>query len=282
LKGKLYLCGTPIGNLEDITLRALNVLKQVDLVAAEDTRHTLKLLTHYGIQKNLISYHEHNRKQRGEELLKLIEAGQNIALVSDAGMPGISDPGTDLVRSAIERSIEVVPIPGPTAFVTGLVVSGFFTDSFIFLGFVPRVKKQRRQFWDSLRNEQRTTVFYESPHRLVTTLKEAERELGGERAVVVARELTKLFEEIKRGSLSEVRECFEQKVVKGEITVVLNGVSSEEELKDKEGLLLQGMERVRGLLAEGMGHNEAVRIIAKELNLSKRELYNVSLKNNNK
>jgi 16S rRNA (cytidine1402-2'-O)-methyltransferase len=282
LKGKLYLCGTPIGNLEDITLRALNVLKQVDLVAAEDTRHTLKLLTHYGIQKNLISYHEHNRKQRGEELLKLIEAGQNIALVSDAGMPGISDPGTDLVRSAIERSIEVVPIPGPTAFVTGLVVSGFPTDSFIFLGFVPRVKKQRRQFWDSLRNEQRTTVFYESPHRLVTTLKEAERELGGERAVVVARELTKLFEEIKRGSLSEVRECFEQKVVKGEITVVLNGVSSEEELKDKEGLLLQGMERVRGLLAEGMGHNEAVRIIAKELNLSKRELYNVSLKNNNK
>jgi 16S rRNA (cytidine1402-2'-O)-methyltransferase len=282
LKGKLYLCGTPIGNLEDITLRALNVLKQVDLVAAEDTRHTLKLLTHYGIQKNLISYHEHNRKQRGEELLKLIEAGQNIALVSDAGMPGISDPGTDLVRSAIERSIEVVPIPGPTAFVTGLVVSGFFTDSFIFLGFVPRVKKQRRQFWDSLRNEQRTTVFYESPHRLVTTLKEAERELGGERAVVVARELTKLFEEIKRGSLSEVREWFEQKVVKGEITVVLNGVSSEEELEDKEGLLLQGMERVRGLLAEGMGHNEAVRIIAKELNLSKRELYNVSLKNNNK
>lgn len=268
--------------MEDITLRALNVLKQVDLVAAEDTRHTLKLLTHYGIQKNLISYHEHNRKQRGEELLKLIEAGQNIALVSDAGMPGISDPGTDLVRSAIERSIEVVPIPGPTAFVTGLVVSGFSTDSFIFLGFVPRVKKQRRQFWDSLRNEQRTTVFYESPHRLVTTLKEAERELGGERAVVVARELTKLFEEIKRGSLSEVREWFEQKVVKGEITVVLNGVSSEEELEDKEGLLLQGMERVRGLLAEGMGHNEAVRIIAKELNLSKRELYNVSLKNNNK
>lgn len=278
MKGKLYLCGTPLGNLEDITLRALNTLKTVDLIAAEDTRHSLKLLNHYGIQKKLISYHEHNRKQRGIELIELLKQGQKIALISDAGMPGISDPGTELVQFALEEGIEVVPIPGPTAFTTALVVSGFSTESFIFMGFVPRLKKKRRQFWDCLKDEERTVVFYESPYRLVDTLREAEQELGAERQVAVARELTKLFEEIRRGKLQEVRSWFEQKSVKGEITVVLAGrtVNSETEVQKK--LLQQGIEEVKQLAAGEMSYNEAVKFVAKKFHLSKRELYNICLK----
>jgi len=280
LSGRLYLCGTPIGNLEDITLRALATLKEVDLIAAEDTRHTLKLLNHYQIKKKLISYHEHNRKQRGREIIELLKAGKNIALVSDAGMPGISDPGTDLVRLALENDLEVVPIPGPTAFVTGLVVSGFPTDSFIFMGFVPKSKKERQELWAFLKEEKRTTVFYESPHRLLATLEEAEEELGGERPVVVARELTKTFEEVRRGSLSEVREWFAQKPVKGEITIIFSGVEKEREEMDESVLLEEGKKEVMQLISSGMSHNEAVKNVAKKLNLSKRELYNFVLKSN--
>ncbi|HHV72596.1 MAG TPA: 16S rRNA (cytidine(1402)-2'-O)-methyltransferase [Clostridia bacterium] len=280
MSGRLYLCGTPIGNLEDITLRALATLKEVDLIAAEDTRHTLKLLNHYQIKKKLISYHEHNRKQRGREIIELLKAGKNIALVSDAGMPGISDPGTDLVRLALENDLEVVPIPGPTAFVTGLVVSGFPTDSFIFMGFVPKSKKERQELWAFLKEEKRTTVFYESPHRLLATLEEAEEELGGERPVVVARELTKTFEEVRRGSLSEVREWFAQKPVKGEITIIFSGVEKEREEMDESVLLEEGKKEVMQLISSGMSHNEAVKNVAKKLNLSKRELYNFVLKSN--
>lgn len=268
-KGILFLVGTPIGNLEDITLRALETLKNVDLVAAEDTRQTQKLLNHYDIHKNTTSYFEHNKKQKGALLLQELQQGKKIALVSDAGMPGISDPGSDLVKLCLAQDIPVTVIPGPSAILAGIVASGLNTDSFVFAGFFPRSAKDRKALLTELKLEKRTIVFYESPHRIEATL----TEIGyawGDRPCCVARELTKIYEEYQRGAISEVRQYFAQKKIKGEITLIIAGYQDEEvapswaEIEAKAAVLLES----------GVSQKEAVKIIAEEYAVSRRELYN--------
>lgn len=219
--GTLYVCGTPIGNLQDITIRALDVFRNVDLIAAEDTRRTRKLLAHYEIPTKTISYHEHNEFSRAPQLIEMIKEGKQVALVTDAGMPGISDPGAHLVDCALSNNLKVVSIPGPSAVVTALSVSGFSADEFTFVGFLPRKGKRREEALESLAQETIVAVIYESPYRLTRTLSDLVSVLGGDRKVVVTRELTKLHEEIIKGTLEEVREEFSQRTIKGEITIVV-------------------------------------------------------------
>ncbi|HBE80059.1 MAG TPA: 16S rRNA (cytidine(1402)-2'-O)-methyltransferase [Firmicutes bacterium] len=222
--GILYLVATPLGNLEDITHRALRILSEVDLIAAEDTRHTLKLLNHFQIKKSLISYYQHNERERADQIVEKILAGANVALVSDAGMPGISDPGNLLVAAAIERAISVVPIPGASAVITALAASGLDTASFWFVGFLPRKKKDQSMKLGEMVKFQGTLVFYEAPHRLLATLQNIYQVLG-ERRIVVARELTKIHEEFLRGSLSQTLEKLSARELKGEFTVLVEGMS---------------------------------------------------------
>src|SRR5271165_3224822 len=225
----LYLVATPIGNLEDITLRALRVLKEVDLIACEDTRRTLKLLNHYGIQTRLVSYHEHNEMTKASELVVDLEGGARIALVTDAGMPGISDPGFRLIALAIRHHVPVVPIPGPSAFLAALAASGLPTDSFRFSGFLPPKSGQRRKLLESVKDSPRTQVFYEAPHRLLETLADVIEVLGESRHVVVAREVTKIHEEFLRGRAADVLEQFKTRgEVKGEITLLIAKPESSE------------------------------------------------------
>lgn len=221
--GTLYVCGTPIGNLEDITIRALDVFRNVHLIAAEDTRRTRKLLSHYEIPTRTISYHEHNEFSRTPQIIEMLKEGKNVALVTDAGMPGISDPGAYLVDSALSNGLRVVPIPGPSAVISALSVSGFSADEFIFLGFLPRKGKRRNEVLESLVWETRVAVIYESPYRLLKTLSDLASVLGGNRKAVVTRELTKLHEEVVKGTLDEVSEKFSGRTVKGEITIVVDG-----------------------------------------------------------
>ena len=222
--GILYLVATPLGNLEDITLRAINTLKEVDLIAAEDTRRAKKLLTHYQISTPVTSYFEHTSFKKTQSLLAHLKEGKDLALISEAGTPSISDPGYRLTRLAIENTITVIPIPGPSAVITALSASGLPTHSFIFEGFLPRKTGKRRNLFLSLQNQERTLVFYESPRRLLTTLQDLLQVLG-DRQIVVARELTKMFEEIVRGKISEVIGVFEGKTIKGEITILVSGSS---------------------------------------------------------
>lgn len=268
MKGKLYVCPTPIGNLEDVTLRVLRVLREVDLVAAEDTRHTRKLLSHYDIHTPLVSYHAHNQKKRGKELLQKLKEGQKIALVSDAGMPGISDPGAELVRAALEEGIEVEVLPGPSAVLTALVASGLDTRRFVFEGFLPQSK--RKQHLERLKEETRTIVLFEAPHRLACTLAELQAFLGEDRRVAVARELTKVHEEIFRGTLSEALEHFRAHPPKGEITIVLAGKGEEEKGAAPPEEVLAEAER---LLAEGKAKRAAVKEAARRCGWSAREVY---------
>ncbi len=220
--GILYVVSTPIGNLSDITLRAIEILKQVDLIAAEDTRHTGILLKNYNITTSLTSYHDFNKDKKAPELLQKLTSGSSIALVSDAGTPGISDPGYLLIKLAIENQIQVVPIPGPAAFVSALVVSGLPTDRFVFEGFLPNKSQKRKKRLEELTQEKRSLIFYESPYRLLKFLEEVKQTLG-DRRVSVARELTKKFEEIKRGTVSEVQEYFQKGKIKGELVIVVEG-----------------------------------------------------------
>jgi 16S rRNA (cytidine1402-2'-O)-methyltransferase len=222
IKGTLYIVSTPIGNLEDITLRALRILKEVDLIAAEDTRHTGLLLNHFGIRKPLTSYFEGNELKKKEFILSRLEQGDRIALVSDAGTPGISDPGFRLIQTAIEKQIPVVPIPGPSAVITALSVSGLPTDSFFFKGFLPHKTKKRRDLLKQLEDVKETLIFYESPHRLNQTISDILETLG-DREIVLTRELTKTFEEILRGKASEIQNWIKEKKLKGEITLVISG-----------------------------------------------------------
>lgn len=270
--GTLYLCGTPIGNLEDITLRVLRVLKEVQLIAAEDTRHTKKLLNHYNITTPLVSYHEHNRKARGEELIRRLQAGESIALISDAGMPGIADPGTELVQEAVAAGIPLVACPGPTAFVTALVVAGLPTDGFLFAGFPPRKGREREDFFNTLAAERRTTVFYEAPHRLLDTLADLQR-AAGDRWLVVARELTKQHEEVRRGLISQHLEHFQRESPRGEFCLVLAGRGEEGEGELTPGRLQAGIELVEELVTLGVEKKEAIRIAARERGLPKNALY---------
>lgn len=270
--GTLYLVGTPIGNLEDITLRALRVLKEVDLVACEDTRRTQQLLNHFEIEKPTVSYHEHNEMTRAAELVKRLEEGARIAMVSDAGMPGISDPGYRLVTLAIRHHVPVVPIPGAAAFVAALVASGLPTDSFKFLGFLPAKAGQRRELLEGVRERHRTLIFYEAPHRLVEALADITEILGPERPVVVAREVTKIHEEFVRGTAAEVLEQMKSRdEVRGEITLLVG--------KAPEGAPVpRRRQSVRARLAEIMGEQQldekaALKIVAKEMGVSKSEAY---------
>lgn len=271
--GELYLCATPIGNLEDITLRALRVLKEVDLIAAEDTRQTKKLCSHYDITTPLTSYHEHNKQQKGQYLIEQLKAGKNIAVVTDAGMPGISDPGYDLVTLAVEAGIKVVPLPGAVAAVSALVVSGLPTEQFVFLGFLPRAGKKRKNELLSLMAEGRTMIFYEAPHRLRKTLEDLLHALGN-RQVVIGRELTKKYEEFWRGELVSALDYFQEP--KGEITIVLAG---NENSQPKETFSGSVEEEIELFLNQGMEKMECFKKIAKRRKMSKSEVYSIYLQN---
>lgn len=233
-KGSIYLVATPIGNLDDITLRALNVLRDVDLVAAEDTRRTGMLLAHYDMKKKLVSYHEHNERSRANEIVRMAEEGMNIAVVSDAGTPAISDPGCAVVKSAIDAGIDVVPVPGPTAFVSALITSGLSTDEFTFIGFLPRKSTKRRAKLELIKNMGTTLIFYESPHRLAEMMEDALSVLG-DRACCVTREITKKFEEIKRGKISEVLQCIKEGEPRGEYVILVDGIFENDTQTDDEG-----------------------------------------------
>jgi len=221
--GTLYVVSTPIGNLEDITLRALHILQSVDVIAAEDTRHTRKLLTHHGISRPLLSYHDHNEVMQAPRLLALLQEGKSIALVTDAGTPGIADPAYYLLQALLPHAIPIVPIPGPTAALAALAVSGLPMDRFVFEGFLPVKSGRRRQRLEALAGETRTIVLYESPHRLLRLLQELVTHLGAERRLVVARELTKRFEEVTRGTTATLLETFQERSIRGEFTLVIAG-----------------------------------------------------------
>jgi 16S rRNA (cytidine1402-2'-O)-methyltransferase len=273
--GTLYLVGTPIGNLEDITLRAIRILQTVDLIAAEDTRRTGKLLQHLQIKTPQISYYEHNEKVRTEILLHRLEEGKAIALVTDAGMPAISDPGYELVKAAIDRKIAVVPIPGVTAAVTALAASGLSTSRFTFEGFLPAKDKPRTNILDALQTETRTMIFYEAPHRLLATLKDLALTFGGERKIVLARELTKLHEEFWRGTIAEAIALYTDiRQAKGEYTLVVAGKAIEETLVLSEAQLKDELQQ---LLKQGMTRSQASRHLAKLTSLSRRQIYQFAL-----
>lgn len=269
--GTLYICPTPIGNLEDITLRTLKVLKEVDLIAAEDTRHSVRLLNYFEIKKPLFSYHEHNKEDKGPILIDKLLAGQNVALVSDAGMPGISDPGEDLIRLAIESAIEVVGLPGASASVLALVVSGLPTNQFVFEGFLPKKKSDRKKRLEFLIKEQRTLIFYEAPHRLKLFLKETFAALGNRR-VTLCRELTKTYEEKLRMTLEEAVTYYETTQPRGEFVIVMEGNLEEiVEISPTENLTIP--ESVEYYLNEGLSKKDAIKKVAKELNVNKNEVY---------
>lgn len=270
MPGTLYLVATPIGNLADITHRALQVLSDVDLIACEDTRHTHKLLNHYGINTKTISYHEHNEQQRAAELIERLKQQSDIAVVSDAGTPSISDPGFRLVRAAIENEIQVVPVPGPSALISALIAAGLPTDEFFFAGFLPSRLNARRARLAELQRVPGTLIFYEAPHRLAETLKDA-YEILGEREAVVARELTKLHEEIRRGRLSELAADYaDKKDVRGEIVVLIDRTVIET-AKATEALSVAAL--VDQFEHDGLGHRAALKKAARELGLSRAEAY---------
>ncbi|MEB3225074.1 MAG: 16S rRNA (cytidine(1402)-2'-O)-methyltransferase [Synechococcus sp.] len=273
--GTLYLVGTPIGNLDDMTFRAIATLKTVDLIAAEDTRHTGKLLKHFQITTPQISYHDHNRQQRQAQLLEKLHSGLNIALVSDAGLPGISDPGFELVASAIEEGLTVVPIPGVSAGLTGLIASGLSPEKFVFEGFLPPKKKDRSQLLTQLAQESRTLIFYEAPHRLVKTLIDLSEHFEGDRPIVCARELTKLHEEFWRGTLATALIHYQEHNPKGEFTLILEGATQTtdtEVFSDAEIVAQLG-----ALIQQGMSKSLASRTLAQQLNLSRRHIYQLSM-----
>lgn len=271
MSGKLYICPTPIGNLEDITYRTLRVLNEVDLIAAEDTRHSVKLLNHFEISKPLTSYFEHNKDSKGIYLINKLLEGENIALISDAGMPGISDPGEDLIKLAIEHNIEIDVLPGATAFVVALVGSGMNTHKFAFEGFLDRDKKIRRSRLEEVKEEERTMIFYESPHRLKDTLKDMLKILGN-REISVNRELTKKYQEVIREDIETVINIFNEKDVKGEFVLIVDGFKGEKTLADDYSNLSE-REYVEALLHDGMSKKDAIKVVCKERKLKKDVVY---------
>ncbi|MFW5804081.1 MAG: 16S rRNA (cytidine(1402)-2'-O)-methyltransferase [bacterium] len=276
LPGKLYICGTPIGNLEDITLRSLKTLRKVDLIAAEDTRHTRKLLNHYHIDKPLTSYHEFNKEKKSYYILQYLKKGQDVALVSDAGMPGICDPGFEIINLMIQNHIQVIPIPGVSALITALVISGFEMSSFIFEGYIPKKKTEKEQFFSSLKEEKRTIIFYESPYRIKDTLAIIKKTIG-ERKIVITRELTKKFEEIKRGYLSEIISEVSPQNIKGELTLVLQGFKGKknvlESTVDDSKIKDEIKKKMKNYLKKGYYNKDIVLLITKEYNVPKNWVY---------
>jgi 16S rRNA (cytidine1402-2'-O)-methyltransferase len=272
MKGKLYIVSTPIGNLEDITLRALRTLKEVDLIACEDTRVTKKFLSHYQIHKPLTSYHEHNEREKAEELIPLLEAGKNIAVVSDAGTPGVSDPGYRLVSLASQQGIQVSPVPGPSAAIAALSASGLPTSSFTFLGFLPKSAKKRKERLESVREYAQALIFYESPNRVIETLKDMFKVLG-DRQVSVSREITKMFEETLRDKISKLINTLEQREnIKGEFTIVLEGrINDINELNDI-------IDKQLNIYKEStLSLSDTVKEISRNLGISKSKIYKKAL-----
>lgn len=276
MSGKLYLCPTPIGNLGDITLRTLEVLKSVDLIAAEDTRVSAKLLNHFDIKVPTTSYYEHNKREKGSYLVEKLESGLNIAVVTDAGMPGISDPGEDLLKLCIEKGIETEVLPGACAFVTALVGSGLPTGRFSFEGFLTTNRKNRLEHLEQLKNDTRTMIFYEAPHKLISTLKDM-LDVFGDRKIVLARELTKKFEEYNRTTLKNALIYYEETPPKGEFVLILEGADAEKIKEDYLNSLPSAEELLKKYSADGMRAKELTRRVADELKMPRREIYDLYL-----
>ena len=277
-KGTLYLVATPIGNLEDITFRAIRILKEVDTILAEDTRKTLKLLNHFEIQKPLISFYRHNEGVKTNHILKLLNDGKNLALVSDAGTPAISDPGEDLVKACIENQINIIPIPGAVAGIQGLICSGFDTTKFVFEGFLSINKRSRKERLEFLKNETRTMIFYEAPHKLKRTLEDLKETFGEDRKIVLAREITKIHEEFLRFTLKDANDYYsKEENIKGEFVIVLEGKEIEEEGPSEESVEIL----MKKYLENGMDKKEAMKQVAKDKNITKSEVYKEWLKYEN-
>lgn len=280
--GKLYLVATPIGNLEDITYRALETLKNADMIACEDTRHSLKLLNHFDIQKPLTSYFEHNKKEKGEYLISLLKDGKNIALITDAGTPAISDPGEDLVRLCINCGIKVVPVPGAVALINALIMSGQDTGRFCFEGFLSVNKKSRNEHLESLKEETRTMIFHEAPHKLLRTLGDM-LQIFGNRSISIVRELTKIHEECMLTTLEDALRYYgeDNHYPKGEYVLVVAGKSREEAEREKEELFsdLSVKEHVESLIATGLSKKDAIKEAAKQRGVARRDVYNEYEKN---
>lgn len=273
--GTLYLCATPIGNLDDISVRTLNTLREVDLIACEDTRHSLRLLNHFNISKPLTSYHEHNKQEKGEQLIQKLMEGVNIALVSDAGTPAISDPGEDLVKRCISNDIKVVPVPGPAALICALVASGQDTGRFCFEGFLSMNRKNRIQHLESLVDEQRTMIFYEAPHKLTRTLDDMYRYFG-DRDISIVKEITKIHESVTKTTLSQAIAYYNDNIPKGEFVLIVAGKSISEIQAEQQSEFeeLSLVEHVDMLIASGTDKKEAIKEVAKLRGLPKREVYN--------
>ncbi|HKJ04241.1 MAG TPA: 16S rRNA (cytidine(1402)-2'-O)-methyltransferase [Geopsychrobacteraceae bacterium] len=276
MSGLLYVVATPIGNLEDISYRAVRVLREVDLIAAEDTRHSRRLLDHYGVKTRLISYHEHNEIGRAEQLLAKLQNGESIALISDAGTPGIADPGYRLVRQCRQLDVEVVAVPGPSALIAALSISGIATDSFSFIGFLPSKAQARRTLLQGLVSEKKTLACYESPHRLSDCLNDIVELLGEDRGLAIARELTKKHEELYYGTAAEAREYFSAGRVKGELVVLIEPAPE----RKPEGTVREALLRLRK--ETDLSWKESVKQVAKEFSLPGREVYRESLQLRNK
>ena len=279
MSGMLYLCATPIGNLEDITYRVLRILKEVDLIAAEDTRNSIKLLNHFEIKTPMTSYHEYNKYEKGRYLIEQMQEGKNIALITDAGTPGISDPGEELVAMCYEAGIPVTSLPGPAACITALTISGLPTRRFAFEAFLPCDKKERAVILEELKRETRTIILYEAPHRLVKTLEELSENLG-DRKISLCRELTKKHETVFRGSLSEAVFWYKENPPKGECVMVLEGRSREEMEQEArqqwEDMPLEA--HMEHYMSQGIDKKEAMKLVAKDRGISKRDVYQALLK----
>lgn len=280
MSGTLYLCATPIGNLGDVSARCLEAFKNADLIAAEDTRRTLQLLNHFGISKPLTSYHEHNKREKGEYITRLLSEGQNVVLVSDAGTPAISDPGEDLVALCIEKGINITSVPGPVAAVNALILSGLPTRRFAFEGFLSVNKRHRREHLQSVREDTHTLIFYEAPHKLKYTLADMREFFGGDRRIALVRELTKIHEEVIRCTLDEAIALYEEKPPRGEYVIVVEGFSgdkTDENAPEWESMTV--CEHVDSYIEKGMDSKEAIKQTAKDRGVSKREVYGEYHKN---
>ena len=279
MSGTLYLCATPIGNLEDITFRVINTLKEVDLIAAEDTRHSIKLLNHFEIKTKMTSYHEYNRVEKAKVLVKQLQEGKNIALITDAGTPGISDPGEELVRQCHEAGITVTALPGACALINALIISGQPTRRFAFEAFLPYDKKERTQILENLRNETRTIIIYEAPHHLKKTLKEC-REYLGNRNMTVCKELTKRYEQKRKSTLDDMIAYYEENEPRGEYVLIFEGKSLQElkEEKQQEWNQFTVQEHMEHYLEKGMDKKSAMKQVAKDRGVSKRDIYQELLK----
>lgn len=276
MSGMLYLCATPIGNLGDISARFIKTFEMVDLIAAEDTRQTLKILNHLGITKPLTSYHEHNKREKGEYIISQLNEGKNVALVSDAGTPAISDPGEDLVKLCIENDIEVTSVPGPVAGINALILSGLSTKRFAFEGFLSVNKRHRKEHLESVKKDTHTLIFYEAPHKLKTTLADLYEALG-DRKIAIVRELTKLHEEVIRTTLLKANSLYEEKSPRGEYVLVVEGADENAQTEEPEDIWWNDMtivEHVDKYINDGMSSKDAIKKVSEDRNLKKRDVYN--------